>query len=238
MKTETFDPDYKIFCDESCHLEHDGINIMVLGALCCDAHQVEALNLQLKNLRLKHNYQTEIKWTKLLKKQIPFYKEIIDLFIDSDLKYKATVVQNKSNLDHGQFNGGSHGTFYYKMFFYALKTFLSPNKAYRIYMDYMDTFSSSKAAVLSDVLRSKMHGSITIGTHIVRSHESQLIQLCDLFTGAISYKNRTDIEKQSAVKNEIIQYLEKRIGRPLDFGTPPWEEKLNIFMFSPRSSNV
>ncbi|MCH5522381.1 DUF3800 domain-containing protein [Pseudomonas syringae] len=238
MKTEAFDPDFKIFCDESCHLEHDGINLMVLGALCCDASQVDALNSQIKALRAKHCYNTEIKWTKLIKKQMPFYHELIDLFIDGALNYKATVVQNKSNLNHNQFNGGSHGTFYYKMFFYALKSFLTADKSYRIYMDYMDTLSSSKAAVLTDVLQSNMHGRITLGTHIIRSHESQLIQLCDLLTGAIGYKNRSDIKKQSSVKNEIIRYLEGRIARSLSFATPPWEEKLNIFMFSPRSTNV
>lgn len=239
MKTEPFDPDFKIFCDESCHLEHDGINLMALGALCCDAGKVEEIISDIKKLRVTHNYNTEIKWTKLIQKQLPFYKDLIDLFANSDaLKYKATVVQNKSNLDHDQFNDGSHGNFYYKMFFYALKSFLQPGLSYRIYMDYMDTLSSTKAAVLSDVLRSKMLGNITLGTHIIRSHESQLIQLCDLLTGAIGYKNRTDIKRESAIKNELIKHIELRIGRSLNYGTPPWEEKLNIFMFSPRPSNV
>lgn len=238
MKTKSFKPDYKIYCDESCHLEHDGINLMVLGALCCDAAEVTSTNDKIKTLREKHNYHTELKWTKLIGKQMPFYKELISLFIESTLKYKATVVLNKSNLDHDQFNGGSHGTFYYKMFFYALKSFIEPNASYRVYMDYMDTLSASKAAKLSEVLQSKMHGNIEIGTHIIRSHESHIIQLCDLLTGAIGYKNRTDIKKESVIKNELIGYLEHCIGRSIGFGTPPWEEKLNIFMFSPRPNNV
>lgn len=212
---------------------------MALGALCCDAGKVEEIISNIKKLRATHNYNTEIKWTKLIQKQLPFYKDLIDLFANNNaLKYKATIVQNKSNLDHDQFNDGSHGDFYYKMFFYALKSFLKSGQSYRIYMDYMDTLSSSKAEVLSDVLRSKMHGNINLGTHIIRSHESQLIQICDLLTGAIGYKNRTDIKKESVIKNEIINHIELRIGRSLNYGTPPWEEKLNIFMFSPRQNNV
>lgn len=26
---------YNVYCDETCHLEHDGINAMVLGAVWC-----------------------------------------------------------------------------------------------------------------------------------------------------------------------------------------------------------
>lgn len=212
---------------------------MALGALCCDAGEVEAVISKIKKLRLLHNYQNEIKWTKLIRKQLPFYKELIDLFIESpSLRFKATIVQNKSNLDHEQYNEGSHGTFYYKMFFFTLKSFLQQGQSYRIYMDYMDTHGATKSAVLSDVLNSKMHGSIRLGVHINRSHESQLIQFCDLLIGAIGYKNRSDIRKESVIKNEIISHIEARLGRALNYGTPPWEEKLNIFMFSPRSRNV
>lgn len=239
MKEDSFNPDFKIFCDESCHLENDGINLMALGALCCDASEVEAIISEIKKLRQLHNYQNEIKWTKLIRKQLPFYKALINLFIESpSLRFKATIVQNKSNLDHEQYNEGSHGTFYYKMFFYTLKSFLQPGQSYRIYMDYMDTHGAKKSAVLSDVLNSKMQGTIRLGVHINRSHESQLIQFCDLLTGAIGYKNRSDIRKESVIKNEIISHIEARLGRPLNYGTPPWEEKLNIFMFSPRSRNV
>lgn len=27
---------YNIYCDESCYLEHDGINVMAFGAIWCD----------------------------------------------------------------------------------------------------------------------------------------------------------------------------------------------------------
>lgn len=239
MKEESFNPDFKIFCDESCHLENDGINLMTLGALCCEANEVDTVISELKKLRQHYEYRNEIKWTKLINKQLPFYKALIDLFIERPaLRFKATVVLNKSNLDHEQYNEGSHGTFYYKMFFYTLNSFLQRGQSYRIYMDYMDTHSATKSAVLSEVLNAKMHGSIRLGVHINRSHESQLIQVCDLLTGAIGYKNRSDIRKDSVIKNEIISHIESRLGRPLNYGTPPWEEKLNIFMFSPRSRNV
>lgn len=228
--------DYKIFCDESCHLEHDGSNLMVFGALRCEAHAVEAIVRAIKQLRHDHSYRTEVKWTKLIAKQLPFYRALVNLILESPhIQFKTTVVLNKSLLDHAQYNAGSHNTFYYKMAYYALRDFLKEGGArYRLYLDYMDTHGASKAAKLAEVLNSNTYGRVQVDAHIIRSHESQLIQVCDLFTGAVGYATRNDLDKKSAVKREIIAHLEERLGRPLNVGTAPWEEKFNIFQFSPR----
>lgn len=226
---------FKIFCDESCHLENDSSNVMVLGALSCPESAVDHLNRKIKYLRHKHNYLTELKWTKLVGKQANFYRELLDMFLDTDeLIFKATVVVNKNYLDHNEFNQGSHNNFYYKMFFYALRDFINPGGSYKIYLDYMDTHGRDKATKLMEVLHNSNYGSAKTEAYIIRSHESQLIQLCDMLIGALSYANREDIEHKSVIKNEIVAYLEKRLCRPLNVGTPPWEEKLNIFRFSPR----
>ncbi len=229
--------DLKVYCDESCHLEHDGSDVMVLGALCARNAEVERVIRTIKSLREEHNYRTEIKWTKLFAKQWPFYKKLIDLFLDDDaFRFKATVVLNKSQLDHEQFNENSHGTFYYKMMYYALRDFVEPQKSLRIYLDYMDTMGGTKAATLANVLRNKFLATPdALNVHIIRSHESQIIQLCDLLIGAISYANRTDIPKTSTIKNQIVAYLEEKLCRSLQSGTPPWEEKFNLFMFTPRA---
>ncbi len=225
----------KLFCDESCHLEHDKSNVMVLGTICCPENLVEKINREIKRLRFEHNYKTELKWTKLIKKQIPFYKALIDLFMQYDLlRFKATVVLNKALLNHDQFNQGSHNNFYYKMFYYALRDFLVEGGRYKIYLDYMDTHGRDKAKKLIEVLNNTYHGAISADAYIIRSHESQIIQLCDLFIGALAYVNREDLEGTSEVKREIIQYLEQKLCRVLNIGTPPWEEKFNIFQFSPR----
>ena len=227
---------YKLFCDESCHLEKHP-EIMVLGAICCPEQKVTAINKKIKEIRYRYNYQTELKWTKLHAKQINFYKEVIDLFFQSDcLKFKATVVSNKNILNHQQFNQGSHNNFYYKMFFYTLRDFLKPNNHYKIYLDYMDTQGGEKTKKLIQVFENTHYQQINCQAYIIRSYESQIIQLCDLFIGALSYANRADIEHHSVIKNEIISYLKQKTHGCLNSGTPPWEEKFNIFQFSPRET--
>lgn len=227
---------FKIFCDESCHLPHDGSDIMVLGALYCPSGEVDRLNRAIKALRETHQYHTEIKWTKLLARQWPFYQALLELLLQEDcLRFKATVVQNKACLDHNRYNDGSHSNFYYKMAYYALRDFLAPGNGYRVYLDYMDTLGAEKCRKLGEVLRNGMKGTAEIDVYTIRSFESQLIQLCDLLIGAVAYANRTDIPRESVIKNQVIQYLEQELHRRLDMGTPPWEEKFNLFKFSPRS---
>lgn len=226
-------PVYKIFCDESCHLENDGADIMVLGGIRCSAEKVIALNKHIKWLRHQHNYHTELKWTKLILKQMAFYKALIDLlFDDDDIWFKATVVQHKERLEHALYNEGSHNTFYYKMFYYTLRDFLLPNNEYKIYLDYMDTIGGEKAKKLCEVLSEGREG-LKVESYIIQSYESQIIQLCDLIIGAVGYKNRSDIEQISQVKNQVVEYIEEKVGHALDYGTPPWEKNFNIFRFAP-----
>lgn len=227
-------PVYKIFCDESCHLENDGADIMVLGAVHCAAEKSIQLNKHIKWLRYKHNYHTELKWTKLVAKQWPFYQALIDLIIDDPkVRIKTTVVQHKERLNHDFFNDGSHNTFYYKMFYFTLRDFLAEQKDYQIYLDYMDTLGGVKTKKLCEVLKTEGRSDLKIEAYIIQSYESQLIQFCDLIIGAVSYKNRTDIPHNSLIKNKIIEYIENKLGHSLDYGTPPWETNFNIFKFSP-----
>ena len=234
LRATKFRADYKIFCDESCHLPHDQSNVMVFGAIICEADRLDVVLAEIKQLRNFHNYHQELKWTKLIARQIPFYADLIQYFADTPcLRFKATIVSDKKVLDHEKYNSGSHGDFYYKMAYYALKDFFVSGKAYRIYLDYMDTLGFVKARRLQEILANGT--DTTVQAQIIRSHESQLIQLCDLFIGAIAYANRTDIPgKNSEVKSAVIKLIEKAFRRKCSLGTPPWEDKFNLFMFSPR----
>jgi len=226
---------YKIFCDESCHLEHDGADIMVLGALHCTAEKATALTKHIKWLRHQHNYTPELKWSKLNKHQWPLYKDLIDLVVDdTGINFKATVVLDKQSLNHQQYNAGSHSDFYYKMFYYTLRDFLKDGNVYRLYLDYMDTLGSEKTKKMCEVLQNETYWQLSATTTIVQSYEAQLIQICDLLIGAISWTSRSDITHTSAIKKQFVEYLEHKLNRSLTCSTPPWEEQFNIFRFVPR----
>lgn len=220
---------YKIFCDESNHLLNDSSNIMVNGAILIDEDKVVEANKYIKFLRYKHNYHNEIKWTKLISKQKEFYKELIEYFFSSEfMKFKATLVVNKSDQKHEQYNR-THDDFYYVVYYYTLRNFLYKDSQYKIYLDYKDTKGREKVKELAKVLKNDRLSEIDF--YIIHSFESNIIQLCDLFIGAIGYKNREDIEHTSEIKKYIIEQIELNCGYEIT-GTKPWIEKFNIFRWS------
>jgi len=219
---------YKIFCDESNHLLNDKSNLMVNGAIMVPENKVQEYNKHIKYLRHKHNYHYELKWTKLFSHNFSFYQELIDFFIESEMRFKATLVVNKQFHRHSDY-GYDHNDFYYIAFYYTLRDFIDSElfSNYKVYLDYKDTRGGEKIKILKETLETKGLRTNNVDVYIINSKESQILQLCDLFIGAIGYRNRQDIEKTSRIKNHIIDYLlEKRLA--LHF-TVRDENKFNIF---------
>lgn len=218
---------YKIFCDESNHLLNTKSNVMVNGAIYINETEVEQINRYIKALKYKHNYFNELKWTKLLNSRKEFYKDLIDYFFNSNMRFKATFIPDKKQNVHKQYNK-SHDELYYIVYFYTMRNFINISHEYKIYLDYKDINGGKRIKVLQNKLG---RNSSKCDIYIIQSQESQILQICDLFIGAISYKNRDDIDKKSEIKNFIISYIESKTNFEL-ISTPPWEEKFNIFKWN------
>lgn len=214
---------YKIFCDESNHLLNDKSKVMVNGAICIREDEVEEVNRYIKHLKKKHKYYNELKWTKVINKQKDFYIELIDYFFNSNMLFKATFIPNKKEAIHKQY-GYTFDEFYYIVYHYTIRNFIDGQNNYKIYLDYKDINGGKRIKKMKEIFNNI--GSTDI--FIIQSQEAQILQLCDLFIGAISYKNRDDIEHTSEIKSFIIEYLEEKLGYEL-VGTAPWVEKFNIF---------
>jgi len=226
---------YKIFCDESNYMLNDTSDIMINGAIKIDETYLLKVKKYIKYLRHKYSYYTEIKWTKLLTKQWNFYKELIDYFFDSDfMQFKATLVVNKSNAIHKKYNR-DHNEFYYVVYYYTLRDMMDLQSNFKIYFDYKDSLGGERVRKLKEILSYKGYQNSEFT--IIQSNESQLIQLCDVFVGAIGYANREDIQKNSKIKKQIVEYLDNKIRKSCQssctiFQTKPWEKKFNIFRWS------
>lgn len=227
--------EYKIFCDESNHLDYKDnptlkSNIMVLGAIKAPSGQVESINKHIKYLKHKHNHQRELKWTKLISCQKAFYDELLDFFFSNiHLRFQAVLVPNKQILKHDTYNQNNTDIFYYKMYYYVLRNLIDIDTQIKIYLDYKDSRCGERMRELEKVLSNQYKNSINIKCYTAKSCESQLIQLTDILIGAISYKARDDIQHTSIIKNHIINKLEMLSNATLNIGTPPWESKFNIF---------
>ena len=111
--------EYNIYCDESCHLEHDHQKSMVTGAIWCPKNDVTKISEQIRKIKREYNANGEIKWVKVSKsRENYFIKLIVYFFAEEFLNFRALVVDDKLKLNHDYFNKGSHDSFYYKTFYY------------------------------------------------------------------------------------------------------------------------
>lgn len=232
--------EYNIYCDESCHLVNDNMSVMCLGYTKVERESYFILKKKIKAIKLKHKSTTEIKWNTLSVSRLDLYKELIDFFFQNEIEFRCILIKNKVKLDHNQFNKGDSENFYYKSVYLLLNNqYANPiDNRYRVLMDIKDTRGRERLMNINEVFYNKHHGnSPFIYFQHIHSHESEFIQLADLFIGAITYKARKkDIEEgASKAKLEIIKYLEEKSHYSIDEGTEPWESKFNIFDFQLKS---
>ncbi len=234
---------YNVYCDESCHLENDGINEMVLGAVWCPQNKLRIINQRIKEIKVRNGIaeSLELKWTKISPAKIEVYKDVINYFFDDDaLHFRGVLIPDKSKLNHQKFNQ-THDDWYYKMYFDMLKVIFSPSDKYEVYIDIKDTNSYDKAQKLREVCSNSMYDfsqSVIKRLQPIRSDEVQIMQIVDLLIGAIGYENRNfpaDFRKSSA-KLEIIDLIKKRSNYTLKRTTLLREDKLNLLVWDARDT--
>ncbi len=219
MTTKTFN----FYCDESCHLQNDKQPFMLIGYVSCAYNQVKIHSQNISAMKNKHHVFYETKWSGLSKSAYPLYNELIDYFFATDLQYRAIVI-DKSQIKHEQFDQ-SHDDFYYKMYYQLISKKLSPECNYNIYLDIKDTRSAKKVNGLKRFLNSNFIAVRNLQN--IRSHESELMQLTDIITGAISYHLR-GLDKVIA-KKKIIEKIQAHSNHLLTHSTRREDQKFNLF---------
>jgi hypothetical protein len=223
---------FNIYCDESCHLEHDGFGVMVMGALYSTKQAARSVSKRLRELKQEHGLPAdfEVKWSKVSPAKLSFYSSLVEEFLDNpELHFRALVVPDKTKLKHEAF-GQSHDEFYYKMYYQLIWVILDPKARYRIFVDIKDTHTGQRLRKLHDVLCNKMYDfnqDIIKRVGGVHSDQVELIQLTDLLTGAVAYANRQ--LNSSTAKTGIIEQIRARTGYSLVRTTLLREQKFNIF---------
>jgi len=225
-----------IYCDESCHLENDGMPLMVLGAVWAPLDKAPEMALRLRELKRKHRMPSgyELKWTSVSRGRAAYFHDVLDYFFDDDdLRFRALIAR-KAGLRHDD-HGQSHDEWYYKMLFETLKVLFSPEKRYRIYLDYKDTHGARRVAKLHEVIGHSLYDfshAIVERVQLVRSHEVELMQLADFLIGAIGYLNRG--LHQNETKTALVARMKERSKLALTRTTLLRAEKVNLLCWSPQ----
>ena len=224
---------YNIYCDESCHLPNDRQSIMTLGLIRCPLAKTKEIAIRIREIKAKQHFKKdfELKWSKVSKKKLNFYLDIVDYFFDDDdLSFRA-LVASKDCLNHEKFNQ-THDDWYYKMMFYLISNTLNPSDKFRIYLDKKDTCSGNKIRKLHEVLSNSQYDfnlNIIERVQAVESHSVEQLQLADFLMGAIGYLNRGLSKSQAKLK--IIERIKQRSKYDLKRTTLKQEAKFNLFFW-------
>lgn len=227
--------EYNIYCDESCHLEHDGEKYMILGGIICEKYNRKIIKNDIIAIKRKNGLKetAEIKWNKVSHSKLSYYKELVDYFFETEmLRFRAMII-DKTQIHHDKFNQ-THDDWYYKMYYELLKYLAEPKDNNYIYLDIKDTKSARKVEGVKKYLNLKMRDfDYEPVKHIqsINSQESCILQLADLFIGAIGYKNREMFNKNEAskAKTELMNYIIEKSGYSLIKSTWLSENKFNLF---------
>lgn len=225
-----------IYCDESCHLEHDRQPLMVLGAVWCPTDKTAEMAKRLRELKVKHRMPAryELKWTSVSKGRVAYFQDVLDYFFDDDDLHFRALVASKDGLRHSD-HGQTHDEWYYKMLFEMLKVLLDPEKHYRVYFDYKDTHGARRVTMLHEVLSNSLYDfsrEIVERVQLVRSHEVELMQLADFLIGAVGYLNRG--LSGNPTKAALVARMKERSKLSLTRTTLLRAEKVNLLKWTPQ----
>ncbi len=213
---------FNLYCDESCHIENDHKKYMFLGSTSIAYNQVRLHTDIINQLKKKHNFYAEIKWSYVSSSKLQFYLELVEYFFATDLKFRAVGIE-KARINNEAF-GQSYDDFYYKMYYSLLNHKVNSLYKYNVYLDIKDTLSAYKVNKLKTILNTKFGVFRTVQN--IRSHESTIMQITDFLMGAISYHHNDD-EKINKAKVQIINKLQQHCGE--DLCKTNYSNKFNLF---------
>lgn len=218
---------FNIYCDESCHIEHDHKQFMFLGSISSAYNQVRLHTEHIRDLKKKHNFYAEIKWSTVSNSKIRFYHDLLDYFFSSDLKFRAIGI-DKTKIRCDDFSS-TFDDFYYKMYYQLLNYQIDTLNYYNVYLDIKDTLSAYKVNRLKTILNIKF--GVFRNVQNIRSEESLLMQLSDFLMGAVSY-NLNDENKLNQAKVQLIEKIKHHAKT--DLNQTNYSQKVNLFFIELR----
>ncbi|MCK5060933.1 DUF3800 domain-containing protein [Candidatus Parcubacteria bacterium] len=226
---------YNIYLDESS-IDNPGNKYMIIGGVFVARNRAREVIGQIKEIKKRHNFLGEIKWVKTDNKKEKFLKEVVDYVITQvpeTISYHGIVV-NKEDVDYEKYHDGDKELAFFKFMYELLEKRLKNNKEYYVFLDFKPT-SKERVRKLNDFLNSfiyfnKDNCSIK-HLQAYDSKENILIQVADLFCGAVGYHHNNF--PVNTAKDRICNHIAGKLGKSnLRFCSPPYEKKFNIFCIS------
>lgn|GEM_PF-1710017 len=236
-------PCLEVYGDESLKRGHYDL----LGSLWIPARHAEALRAAIGEVRARHDFTCEIKWTKCSGSSVhPVYVEVFDLVAAAiaagQAKYKCIVIDRRL-VDNAAWNDGDRELGYFKAWWTLLLSRVKPGWRYRIRLDALNLQRSGRLLTLRDTLNAAAMRDRGLRYPCCESVEPRdskkddLIQVVDLLTGAVGfhYAGGHTAIGTSRGKVEMAERICAAVNKPsLCIESKPWETDFNVWKWVPR----
>ena len=193
MTDEINSKKYNIYCDES-RIDNPKDNVMVIGGVFVLREKVKEIKNKIREIKVKNNFKGEIKWTKIDKRKLDFFKELILYVLDlepSIFSFHCIAVE-KDKIKYDLYHHGDKELAFFKFIYELLEKRLKDNHIYYIFLDYKPTKIRERVLNLKTYLEKYSYfnkeNCLIKHAQAYSSRENIFIQLSDLFCGAISYQ--------------------------------------------------
>ncbi len=225
---------YEIYCDESGQelfkSRKEGDYFALIGGIWIKAEVRDAIKSAIKELRHEHCIYGEAKWRRVSAHALPFYKSLVDLFFESELRFRVMVI--RSDELNMRLHENDSELMFYKFYYFMLKGWIEDFCDYRIFADVRTNRVYGRLKVLKRTLE-RSNLTSTVEVQSIPSSESPIMQLADVLIGAVSYKYHK--RSESEPKLNLIRHIEQKLDREIS-ATGQYERKFNVFhiAFEPR----
>lgn len=222
------------YFDES-RIDNPESDFMVCGGIFVERKYAKQIRKDIRNLLATDEFHGEVKWVKTDAQKIGTYKKLVDYFFELPA-YKASfncIVVDKREIALEKYHNGDLELAFYKFIYQLLKKRIKTDTKYYLMFDFKPTKVKERLSNLGSYLDSFLyveHANAATVKHIqgYSSDENVLLQLADLFSGAVAYSFNESPSKQP--KHILATYIASKLSRDnLKFCSSPSEKKFNIF---------
>jgi hypothetical protein len=227
---------FDVYCDEShpdaFSTQAAGPHHLVIGSLWLPTADRTRRKTELHAIKKAGLIGGELKWRGVSRSRMSAYQEVLRWFWEAgdSLRFRAIVVDRRK-LDLARFHENDAELGFYKFYYQLLQQWLLDYNTYAIFCDHKPNRMADRLPVLKRCLGASNISSEVVNLQAVHSKESVLIQVVDLFTGAVAARYNGTLRKDS-VKAELVQAIEAKLGRSISH-TPKAEQKFNVFAINP-----
>lgn len=210
---------YNVYVDESCKDVH---KFLVLGGLVVHSGEDASVCQSLQQVRRTHDTFGEVKWVKVSKSKLAFYKDFVDVFFAragrDELHFHSLVVDT-ATFNHKKWNMGDAEIGFNKLIYQLLLHRFGKRYGHMPLHAYLDARSSKdspeaiRPMLNAALAREGISGRPFKKIHFMQSHDSEVIQLNDLLIGALGFRRngRQHLADASAHKKELAEYIARKV---------------------------